>query len=192
MSAHETTPEQAGFPEPEGIEARMQALYAANSEFLVARFLTWTRGDRQAAEDIMQETMLRAWRHIDTLNPRPTMVRSWLLTVGHRIAIDAQRARSARPRETGTEPFESEPAVAAADDYGRILDRSQVKQALSGLSARHREALVRVYVYDQPVHQVARALGVPEGTIRSRIHYALSALRSSMSAGQWENFARVA
>jgi len=159
-------------------DERMRALYQAHSRSLMHHFLTWTHGDRQAAEDLMQETMLRAWRNLDTLNPNPLILRPWLVTVGRRIAIDAVRARSARPPETEPEPLER--MAVAGEPFEQILDRDLLREALAGLSAGHRAVLSHVYLMDQTVPQAARELGIPEGTAKSRIHHALRALRNAL------------
>ena len=161
-----------------GAEERMRVLYQIHAESLVRAFLYWTYGDRQIAEDLMQETMMRAWRNLDKLDRDPVALRPWLMTVARRIAIDMIRARGSRPPET----MDSRAAWAmeAPEPFGRVHDRGVIRAALSGLSEDQRTVLVHVYVFDQTVPQVARELGVPEGTVKSRLHYALRASRASL------------
>src|SRR5262245_53158619 len=90
-----------GITAPTSADERMDALYRAHAAPLYRFLLRITFGDSHAAEDLMQETLLRAWRNLDSLHTDVDSVRPWLFTVGRRIAIDAARARSARPVEVG-------------------------------------------------------------------------------------------
>lgn len=158
----------------------MQALYEVNSSPLLRTMLGWTRGDRHAAEDLVQETMLRAWLHLDTLHDDPRAIRPWLLTVSRRLAIDSRRARASRPSEVG-DGDESLPQIAGvAEPFEQVLDREVLRTALHGLSAIHRAVLVRVYFLNQSVRQTAQVMGVPEGTVKSRTHNALRAMREQL------------
>src|SRR5579875_2455578 len=156
-------------------EDRMQAIYDAHSNALFRTLLTWLAGDWQAAEDVLQETMVRAWRNIEALNPDPGVLRPWLLTVARRLTIDRFRSRAARPTEVGVE--ELEPLGVPVDPYECLLDRRVLFSVLNDLSAAHREALIHVYLLDRTVPEAAAVLGVPEGTVKSRLHHALRALR---------------
>ena len=156
----------------------MRAIYDCHSSALLHTLLNWTYGDWQAAEDLMQETMLRAWRHLETLNADPLTLRPWLFTVARRIAIDRFRAREVRPPETEPESLEQVPEP--AEPLERLLDRETLLGALRELSEAHRSALVQVYVMDKTVPEAAATLGVPEGTVKSRLHHGLRAVRSSL------------
>ena len=155
-------------------------LYRIHAEPLVRALLYWTGGDRQTAEDLMQETMLRAWRNLDKLDADPTRLRPWLMTVARRIAISMLRARSARPAETMADWSEWE--FEASESYARVHDRGVIRAALSGLPPSQQAVLVHVYVLDHTILQTARLLGVPEGTVKSRLYYALRAVRASFDA----------
>jgi RNA polymerase sigma-70 factor, ECF subfamily len=157
---------------------RMQAIYDLHSAALLRTLLNWTYGDWQAAEDLMQETMVRAWRHLDTLNTDVETLRPWLFTVARRIAIDRFRTRLVRPAET--EPEALEEAVEPAEPLERLLDRATVVGALRELSEVHRSALVEVYLRDRTVPEAAVVLGVPEGTVKSRVHHGLRAARAAV------------
>ena len=161
-------------------QERMRVLYQIHSEALVRALLYWTSGDRQIAEDLMQETMLRAWRNLDKLDADPVSLRPWLMTVARRIAISMLRARAARPAEAaeGWSGWEGE----TPEPYARVHDRGVIRVALSGLSIAQRTVLVYVYILDKSVPQTARLLGIPEGTVKSRLHYALRELHTSLGA----------
>ncbi len=155
---------------------RMEAIYDAHWGALLQSLLGWTGGDWQGAEDVLQETMVRAWRNIEVLNPDPAVLRPWLMTVARRVMIDRFRSRAARPAEVEAEELER--LWVLADPYERLLDRRVLCGVLDALSPVHREALVQVYLLDRTVPQAAAALGVPEGTVKSRLHHALRALRA--------------
>jgi RNA polymerase sigma-70 factor (ECF subfamily) len=171
--AQHVQPVASGAPAP---AHRMQAIYDLHSAALLRTLLNWTYGDWQAAEDLLQETMVRAWRHLDTLSTDPDTLRPWLFTVARRIAIDRFRTRLVRPPET--EPEALEEAVEPAEPLERLLDRATVVGALRELSEVHRTALVEVYLRDRTVPEAAVVLGVPEGTVKSRLHHGLRAVRA--------------
>jgi RNA polymerase sigma-70 factor (ECF subfamily) len=162
-----------------GAEERMRVLYQVHAESLVRAFLYWTYGDRQIAEDLMQETMVRAWRNLDKLDRDPVALRPWLMTVARRIAIDMLRAKSARPTEVADNW--SEWSVEAPEPFGRVHDRRVIEAVLRELSEEQRTVLVHIHILDKTVPQTARELGIPEGTVKSRLHYALRALRASLA-----------
>ncbi|MYW63272.1 sigma-70 family RNA polymerase sigma factor [Streptomyces sp. SID8379] len=132
-------------------------------------------GDRQRAEDLVQETYVRAWQHPEALGAEYESVRPWLFTVGRRLAIDARRARLARPAEVGDAILES--ARVCADHAERSAAALDVRSAVATLSPDHRAVLLEVYFKGASVAEAARALGIPAGTVKSRAYYALRALR---------------
>jgi RNA polymerase sigma-70 factor (ECF subfamily) len=158
-------------------DERMCALYEAHGASLLRTISGWTRGDREAAEDLLQETMLRAWRHLDTLDERS--LRPWLLTVARRLAIDASRSRAARPQECGDEPLGQ--LAARQDQVQQVLDRAVLSRALAGLSGPHRTVLFHVYYLHSTMRQTAETLGIPEGTVKTRTRHALRALRTDLA-----------
>ncbi|WP_330295354.1 sigma-70 family RNA polymerase sigma factor [Streptomyces sp. NBC_00503] len=133
-------------------------------------------GDRHRAEDLLQETLFRAWTHPEALESGAhASVRPWLYTVGRRVAIDARRARLSRPVEIGPDVLEQSPAD--EDRTERSVAVLDVREALRSLSPDHRAVLVQIYFHGASVCEAAEALGVPAGTVKSRTHYALRALR---------------
>lgn len=141
---------------------------------LMAFVLRLTAGDRQQAEDIVQETMLRAWRHGDRLDPSVTSLMPWLATVARRIVIDEQRKKEARPPETGEEKLEKASVKDLTDD---VLRSVIVTEAMRALSPSHRQVLNETILSDRTVNEAAEVLGIPVGTVKSRVYYALRALR---------------
>lgn len=151
----------------------VRALYADFGTPLLRYVTGLVAGDRARAEDIVQETLLRAWRHPEVLHHDSP--RSWLFSVAKHLVIDDFRARSARPAQSSLEG----PSTDLATDGGidAALTRFEVQDAIAALPGQHREALVAVYYRDLSIPDAARELGIPEGTVKSRCYYALRALR---------------
>lgn len=168
---------------PEGVgdtgtsdERLVRALYAEHAGPLLGYVLRLTGGDRQRAEDLVQETLLRAWRHPEALSGRP--VRPWLFTVARNLVVDDHRARRARPPEIG----EGALAAVASDkpDLDRVLESWAVAEAVASLRIEHRSVLLETYYRGRSVAEAAAALGIPPGTVKSRTYYALRALRLAL------------
>jgi RNA polymerase sigma-70 factor (ECF subfamily) len=161
-----------------GDEMALRELYDAHAGALLAYAIRLTGGDRGRAEDVVQETMLRAWRHRDALEAAHGPIRPWLFTVAQHVAIDAYRARAARPNEVGDSVLD---AIPSADDIDVRLDRLLILDALTALSAEHRSVLIETYYRGHSVAEAAAALGVPPGTVKSRTFYALRALKLALT-----------
>ena len=159
-------------------EESLRALYDGHAPALLAYAVRLTDGDRARAADIVQETLVRAWRHLDRLDESAGPVRPWLFTVAQRVAIDAHRARKARPPETGDGVLASVPSL---DDVESALDRIVVTDALDSLSADHRAVIVETYYRGRSVAEAAAVLGIPSGTVKSRTYYALRALKLALA-----------
>jgi len=155
----------------------MRALHDEYAASLWSFALRLTGGDRGRAEDVVQETLLRAWRHPEVVNNSTQgSARSWLFTVARRIVIDDWRSRQARPEV----PMAAPPERGRSDDTDQVLQGWLVGDALRTLSAAHREVIVECFYRGQSVAEAAARLGVPEGTVKSRTHYALRALRLAL------------
>jgi RNA polymerase sigma-70 factor (ECF subfamily) len=154
-------------------DALVTEMYRQYRVPLMSYVLRLTAGDRQHAEDVVQETMVRAWRQADKLDLTEPSLMPWLATVARRIVIDDKRRKSARPAETGDEMLEN----AAADSTEDLLRKVVVAEALQALSAAHREVLNETILRDRTVNEAAEILGIPVGTVKSRVYYALKALR---------------
>jgi RNA polymerase sigma-70 factor (ECF subfamily) len=156
-------------------EAFVRALYAEHGGALLRYALHLTGGDRQRAEDLVQETIVRAWRHPEALADRPA--RPWLFAVARNLAVDSYRARQARPPETGQAAFDLLPA---ADDADRTLESWAVADALASLRPDHRRVIIETYYRGCSVAEAAATLGIPPGTVKSRTFYALKALKLAL------------
>lgn len=153
----------------------VQAAYHAHAGELFGVAL---RGldDRGLAEDAVQETFLRAWRSRDRFDPALGSLRTWLFAILRGVVIDTLRRQRVRPVVAEA----SQPEVAAADDIDAAILGWQVEEALRRLSPEHREVLVEVRLRGRSQADLARRLGVPVGTVKSRAHYALRALRLAL------------
>jgi RNA polymerase sigma-70 factor (ECF subfamily) len=144
---------------------------------LTSFVLGLTLGDRYWAEDVVQETMIRAWRNVGDLDPEVESLMPWLATVARRIVIDDRRRRDSRPRETGDGPLERMPVPDGMEDLLRTV---VVSEALNTLSPAHREALTETVLRGRTVNEAADVLGIPVGTVKSRVYYGLKALRVAL------------
>lgn len=162
-------------------ETFVRALYAEHAGALLG-YVTRLTADRQRAEDIVQETLLRAWRHAEELVGESRSLRSWLFTVARNLAMDEHRARQARGAQVDSEALA---ALPAAEQLDRALEAWQVVEALCSLSAEHRAVLVETYYRGRSVAEAAAVLGVPPGTVKSRSYYALRALRLLLEERGW-------
>ncbi|TMM39307.1 MAG: sigma-70 family RNA polymerase sigma factor [Actinobacteria bacterium] len=152
----------------------LRAMFAEHGDALYAHALRLTNGDRQRAEDLVQETLLRAWRHPEALDPNRGSVRAWLFTTARNLAIDSWRRRSVRVGEVVTDVL---PEALTDDETDRTVEAWLIAEALSRLSTVHREVLVECFYQGRSVAEASARLGVPPGTIKSRTHYALRSLR---------------
>jgi RNA polymerase sigma-70 factor (ECF subfamily) len=152
----------------------VSALYRAYRDPLLAFVLRLTAGDREHAEDVVQETLVRAWREAGRLDLSGPSLMPWLATVARRIVIDEHRRRRVRPAETG-EGVVAE--VPVDDDTSATILRVMVADAMRELSPAHREILNETILSDRTVNQAAQVLGLPVGTVKSRVYYALRALQ---------------
>ncbi|NLU77214.1 sigma-70 family RNA polymerase sigma factor [Micromonospora sp. HNM0581] len=147
------------------------------------RFLTrLLLGQQELAEDLVQETFLRAWRHAETLAADPSKVAPWLYTVARHVAIDAMRARQARPPEVSLPDLNRVPTT--DDEMDRVVNVQAVRLALTKLSPEHREVLREMYYRRASVAEAAVRLGIPEGTVKSRAFYAVRALQAAIGPAE--------
>jgi RNA polymerase sigma-70 factor, ECF subfamily len=147
--------------------------YAAHAGELYG-FASRSLGDAGLAEEAVQETFLRAWRAGERFDPQIGSLRTWLFAILRNVVIDLSRARAVRPgvaeggEELAVEPFEE------------ALLAWQLEEAMRRLGEQHRRVLVETYYRGRPYAEVATELGVPEGTVKSRVYYGLRALRVAL------------
>jgi RNA polymerase sigma-70 factor, ECF subfamily len=161
---------------PRDDDAAVRMLYSLHAKALhsyVQRFCP----DRANADDIVQETFIRAWRHLPQLSADDRPIRPWLYRVARNLLTDADRAARSRPVTVQSQPVED-----VRDDtrLEQVLDRQLVSDALQHLSSAHRTVLVETFYHGGTLATVASQLGIPHGTARSRLHYALHALRQQL------------
>jgi RNA polymerase sigma-70 factor, ECF subfamily len=160
---------------PVSDEELVRELYSEHAGPLLRYALHLMSGDRQRAEDIVQETLLRAWLHPEAIADRPA--RPWLFAVARNLAVDGFRARKARPHEVGEGPLE---VMAAPDEAERVLESWAVADAIRSLRLEHRSVLLETYYHGRSVAEAAAILGIPSGTVKSRTFYALRALKLAL------------
>ncbi|WP_406079046.1 sigma-70 family RNA polymerase sigma factor [Micromonospora sp. NBC_00858] len=157
----------------------MVHLQQVHRPVLLAYVVRLTGGDVHWAEDVVQETMVRAWRNPDARNADGRWTRGWLCTVARRIVIDNVRAAQARPPETSDEHTAEIPTE--RDEVERMIDGREIRSAIAALPERLRTVLVEVYYEEHSVAEAAEVLDVPEGTVKSRTFHALRALHNALS-----------
>jgi RNA polymerase sigma-70 factor (ECF subfamily) len=154
----------------------MRVLHDEHASALWSYAMRLTSGDRGRAEDAVQETMLRAWRHPEVLDSSRGSPRGWLFTTLRHVVIDEWRARSVRPEKV----TDRVPEVSVPDAADTAVQSWLVADALRQLSPSHREVLVECFYRGMSVAEAAARLGVPPGTVKSRTHYALRALKLAL------------
>ncbi|MFF9478716.1 sigma factor [Streptomyces sp. NPDC014733] len=254
-TAHPSTPRadggrSGGAHPPADADALLRGAMERHRPALLRYAARLTSGDPYRAEDIVQETFLRAWLAADRLDladedlhdlraaeephgpgafraggtgcvpppeirvpgprtdhegdrrcgghgegPHPDAGRgrcradggrgtprlgAWLFTVAHNLAVDAHRRERAVP--VGTAPAEALARPTGTDLADAVVDRQVITQALCRLSPEHRDALVHVHLLDRSGAEAAQAMGIPRGTVKSRTHYALLAMRRELAA----------
>jgi RNA polymerase sigma-70 factor (ECF subfamily) len=132
--------------------------------------------DPDLAEDVVQEAFLRAWRACSSFDPAGGPLVNWLLVITANTAIDMVKARVRRPALASGPAGEDAPA-SGVDGVDLLILRSQLRDALRGIGAHHRDAVVETVLRDRPHAEVAAELGISPGTLRTRVHYGLRRLR---------------
>jgi RNA polymerase sigma-70 factor, ECF subfamily len=156
----------------------MREVWRLHGAILLQFALKLTRGDMQRAEDIVQESLVRAWRHPEVIGNGRQPIRSWLFTVARHVAIDMWRVRSRTDETLGDEHIDLPDPKEPID---RVITSVDVRAALSTLIPQHRQVIVEIYLRDRSVAQVAEMLCIPEGTVKSRAYYGMRKLRQVLS-----------
>ena len=139
-------------------------------------------GDSGAAEDVAQETFVRAWRHATTYDPRRGAVASWLLTIARNLALDRARLKGSRPvdPEFVASLLDRTNGDEALDISSRVGNRERLRELLAGLPPPQRRALVLATYFGHTAKEIGELDGTPVGTVKTRIRDALLKLRSRL------------
>jgi RNA polymerase sigma-70 factor (ECF subfamily) len=158
--------------------ALMKALFDEHAAVLWRYALRLT-GDASHAEDVVQETLLRAWQHPEVIGDTERSARAWLFTVARNMIIDDRRSARYRNVVASTD-VAGAPEQATPDEVNSALDRLLIADAMAQLSAEHRAVIERSYYRGWTTAQIAADLEIAEGTVKSRLHYAVRALRLTL------------
>jgi len=134
--------------------------------------------DGELARDAVQEALIRAWRDLPGLRD-PDRFDAWLQRLLANACLDLVRRRKRRVIEVELTPID---APSTVDIATGLADREMLDRALAGLAPRHRAVVALHYLLGMPLPEVAASLGIPLGTAKSRLHYALAAMRTSVTA----------
>jgi RNA polymerase sigma-70 factor, ECF subfamily len=156
----------------------IRELWRRHGQALLRFALKLTRGHRQRAEDIVQETLLRAWRHPEVIGSGDRAIRAWLFTVTRHVAIDMWRARC-RAEETIDDRHTDLPDP--AEHIEQVVTALAVRAAIAQLTPQHREVIIGMYFRGQSAAEIAQALRIPLGTVKSRAYYGLRQLRRQLA-----------
>ncbi|SDC82068.1 RNA polymerase sigma-70 factor, ECF subfamily [Geodermatophilus telluris] len=157
----------------------VRAAYAAHGPELY-RFALRQLGDGGAAQDVVQEVFLRAWRASGSYDPQLAGLRTWLFAIARNVVVDEVRRFAVRPWQRQLTDVGERDAPAVDADDARLVDAWVVEEALRRVSEEHRTAIVQTHLRGRPYAEVAAELGVPVGTVRSRVFYGLKALRLAL------------
>ena len=156
----------------------MRVLYDQHAAALWLYAMRLT-GDRARTEDVVQETLLRAWQHPEIGEDNERSPRAWLFTVARNMIIDERRSL---PFRNQVSPLDGAivPESAGPDEVNAALDRRLIADALAQLSLQHRAVIRQSYYLGRTTAQIADDLHVAEGTAKSSLHYAMRALRRTL------------
>jgi len=132
-------------------------------------------GDREQAEEVVQDVFAQLWRHAERYDGRRASVRTWLYAIARNRIVDAHRRAAARPKRAEDSSPETTAELDASLDQAVL--RWQVTAALSRLSPAHREVIRLAHYGGLTMREIAERTGVPLGTVKSRTSYALRHLR---------------
>jgi len=161
-----------------GDREAMRVLYGRFS-LRVYRFALRLGADEGTAEDIVSEVFLEFWRRAASFKAR-SKLSTWLLSIAHNKLASKRRRRSPEPLDEAA----VEAMADAADGPEAILQKKQaasiVAQALEQLSPAHREIIDLAYYHEKSISEVARVLGIPEATVKTRMFHARKRLAQAL------------
>jgi RNA polymerase sigma-70 factor, ECF subfamily len=167
-------------------EHGIRAAYSAHAGEMFG-FAVRSLHDRGLAEEAVQEAFVRAWRFGDRFDPQLGTVRAWLFAILRHVVIDIARARAIWPEPVADEAIERAAGVSPEDRLDQALLAWQIEEALRRIGEDHRRVVVETYYRGRPYAEVAAELGIPEGTVKSRVYYALRALRLALEEMGWDD-----
>jgi RNA polymerase sigma-70 factor, ECF subfamily len=168
----------------------MQALFC-RYKLPVYRFALRLTRSQQTAEDIVSDVFLEVWRHAGRFEAR-SRVSTWLLAIARNLAFSAMRQRATEElsdtmRQELEDDAETPEAATAKNQQNAILSH-----CLRKLSPAHREVVDLVYYHDKSVSEVSEIIGVPQATVKTRMHYARKELAALLGRHQGSKAGRAA
>lgn len=169
-------------------ERGIRAAYSAHAGEMYG-FAVRSLNDRGLAEEAVQETFVRAWRFGERFDPQLGTLRTWLFAILRHVVIDLARTRTSAPVPATDDVIElvADSRPTGADEFDRALLTWQIEEALRRIGDAHRRVVIETYFRRRPYAEVAAELGVPEGTVKSRVYYALRALRLALEEMGWDD-----
>ncbi len=147
-------------------------------------FLMGQGTNPQMSEEVVQETMVKVWRKADQYEPARAAASTWIFTIARNLRIDHIR-KANRPEPDMDDPaFVSEPEPLATETISRAQDAAQLHAAMSELSEDQRAVLQLAYFEEKAHPEIAETLGIPLGTVKSRIRLAMKNIRSKIGDSQ--------
>lgn len=169
-------------PESMHSEQDVRAAYARYGGELYG-FAVNALDDPQLAEEVVQETFVRAWRSSSSYDERRSGLRTWLFAIARNAVTDARRRRNARVPAAGSAETPDRPDH--GDPFDQLLTRIELDEALLRLTPEHRQAVVDVYFLGRSCADLAADAGIPASTMRSRLYYGVRALRGILDENGW-------
>lgn len=169
-------------------ESGIRAAYSAHAGEMFG-FAVRSLNDRGLAEEAVQETFVRAWRFGERFDPQLGSLRTWLFAILRHVVIDLARSRAAGPQPATDDVIQrvADDAPVREDEFDRALLAWQIEEALRRIGEDHRRVVIETYFRRRPYADVATELGIPEGTVKSRVYYALRALRLALEEMGWDD-----
>ena len=156
-------------------KAALQELHNQHASELW-RFAMRRTHDRELSEDIVQEVLLRAWKDPSLGQRDQAAARAWLFTASRNLIIDRWRSAASRHEQRMEDP----PEESAEDAASLVLDRWLIAEALGSLSTEQRSVINAAYYEGRSIADISARLRIPEGTVKSRLHYGLRTLRLAL------------
>lgn len=153
---------------------------------VLLRFARAATADPTGAEDLVQEVFLRAWRARERYRGHQGSQRTWLFAIARNVVVDSYRSGARRPVPVSDDALAEAAGPGTADRRsatGQVEDRLVLVSALAQLSVEHREVVAAVQLDGQSYQQLSERTGVPVPTLRTRMYYALRALRAHVEDG---------